>query len=75
MLFPNKTISYNESIISKMIIILEEKESETINVNELYKTLEKKFENIDEFIYALDNLYSLGYIDLKDEDLIYVSWN
>lgn len=73
MLFPNKTISYNESIISKMIIILEEKESETINVNELYKTLEKKFENIDEFIYALDNLYSLGYIDLKDEDLIYVS--
>lgn len=73
MLFPSKFTSYEESIINKMIFILELKERKIVNINLLYKELEKKFENIDEFIFALDGLFALGYIDIEEEDLKYVS--
>ena len=75
MLFPSKFTSYEESIINKMIIILELKEQHIMNVNLLYKELEKKFDNIDEFIFALDGLFALGYIEIYEEDLKYVNWD
>jgi hypothetical protein len=53
-----------------MILILEVKK-EKININLLYQKLKDKFTNIDEFIFALDGLYALGYID--EEDIKYVS--
>lgn len=73
MLFPSKFTSYEESIINKMIFILELRERKIVNINLLYKELEKKFANIDEFIFALDGLFALGYIDIEEEDLKYVS--
>lgn len=72
MLFPSKFTSFQESIIYKMILILEVKE-EKVDVNLLYKKLKTKFTGIDEFIYALDGLYALGYINIEEEDIKYVS--
>jgi len=71
MLFPSKFTSFQESIIYKMILILEVKEE--VNVNLLYQKLETKFTGIDEFIFALDGLYALGYINIDGEDIKYVS--
>lgn len=74
MLFPSKFTSFQESIIYKMILILELKEEKS-NINLLYKKLKNKFTCIDEFIFALDGLYALGYINIDGEDIIYVSGN
>ncbi len=72
MLFPSKFTSFQESIIYKMILILELKERK-INVNLLYQKVKNKFTSIDEFIFALDGLYALGYIIIDEEDITYVS--
>lgn len=71
MLFPSKFTSFQESIIYKMILILEVKEE--TNVNLLYQKLKTKFTGIDEFVFALDGLYALGYINIDGEDIKYVS--
>ena len=72
MLFPSKFTSFEESVISKMILILEVKD-ETIGVIDLYNRLKRKFQSIDEFIFALDGLYALGYIEIEDEVIKYVN--
>lgn len=72
MLFPNKFTNFEESVINKMILILEVKD-ESIGVIDLYKKLNKKFESIDEFIFALDGLYAIGYIEIEDEVIKYVN--
>ncbi len=73
MIFPSKFTSYEESIINKMILILETKKSEIFNINLLYKNLEKEFENIDDFIFALDALFALGYVgSIENQELKYV---
>lgn len=72
MLFPSKFTSFQESIIYKMILILEVKEEKS-NVNLLYQKLKDKFTGVEEFIFALDGLYALGYINIDGEDIKYVS--
>ncbi len=72
MLFPSKFTNFEESVISKMILILEVKDK-TITVIDLYNKLKKKFKSIDEFIFALDGLYALGYIKLENEVVNYVN--
>ena len=72
MLFPNKFTNFEESVISKMIFILEV-DDELIGVIDLYSRLKKKFQSIDEFIFALDGLYALGYIEIEDEVIKYVN--
>lgn len=66
MITPNKTISFKDSIVFKMMYILDEKFDE-ISVVELYKNTKRKFLELDEFIYALDVLYVLGIIDMDIE--------
>jgi len=72
MLFPSKFTNFEESVISKMILILEVKD-ETIAVIDLYNNLKKKFQSIDEFIFALDGLYAIGYIEIENEVIKYVN--
>ena len=72
MLFPSKFTNFEESVISKMILILEVKD-ETIAVIDLYKKLNKKFQSIDEFIFALDGLYAIGSIEIENEVIKYVN--
>ncbi|WP_257254752.1 ABC-three component system middle component 7 [Endozoicomonas sp. SESOKO3] len=63
MLLPNKFISFDESVLSKLYIIISAMEND-IAVSELYLKVEKKLNGIDEFIYAIDTLYVLNYLDV-----------
>lgn len=74
MIYPNKNIRFEESIIYKMISVLELQEKSIINIHELYNATKKKFKNIDEFIISLDVLYALDMIivDFENENIEYV---
>lgn len=72
MLFPSKFTSYESSIINRSIYILELKDEKRININLLYKKMEKNI-NIDEYIFSLDLLFVLDYIELDGEDIVYVN--
>lgn len=74
MKFPSKITPYKESIISKFPVILDFLEKRDYEVFSLYNELEKKM-TIAEFINALDCLYSLNMIDLKEGVLHYVIQN
>jgi len=74
MIYPNKNIRFEESIIYKMISVLEQREKSTINIHELYNETKTKFNNTDEFIISLDILYALDMInvDFENENIVYV---
>ena len=59
MIYPNKHIQFEESIIYKMIHILDKRDNGEINIHDLFNKTKKKFKNADEFIYSLDVLYVL----------------
>ena len=62
MIVPNKVVSFNESIIGKMPIILECLLKKDMTIKELFFTTQDSFEEIDEFIYSLDVLFLLDAI-------------
>jgi hypothetical protein len=64
MIVPNKVVRFNESIIGKMLIILEKLTIEEETIENLYLDTQNYFEDIDEFIYSLDVLYLLDAIQL-----------
>ncbi|GIP62691.1 hypothetical protein J32TS6_12460 [Virgibacillus pantothenticus] len=74
MIVPNKVISFSESIIGKMPIILKCLSKEEMTLKELFFTTQDYFE-IDEFIYALDVLFLLDAIkvDMDKGVIIYVN--
>lgn len=67
MIYPNKNIRFEESIIFKMLSILEELEKKEFSVTEMYHQTLSNFKNPDEYIYALDVLYILDIIELNYE--------
>jgi hypothetical protein len=77
MIYPNKNIRFEESIIYKMLSILEQSEKSIINIHELYNETKKKFKNTDEFIISLDVLYALDMInvDFENENIEYATRN
>lgn len=66
--FPNKIITYRESVIPKMIDILEVISEDPQTVHSVYMKLSEKFTSIVEYMYALDCLYALGKIDVDNEE-------
>ena len=64
MIVPNKVISFSESIIGKLPAILNYLSKRKMTVEELFLTTKDKFEEVDEFIYALDVLYLLDAIEV-----------
>lgn len=64
MIVPNKVIRFNESIIGKMIAVLRELSIVDMTIEELYRSTEEHFEEIDEFIVSLDVLYILEAIQV-----------
>ena len=74
MLLPNKLVSYDQSILPKLPVILRELKKKPVSVHELYKRVIKKMSGVSEFIEVLDCLYALGKIefDEKEEVLQYV---
>ena len=77
MIYPNKHIRFEESIIFKMISILELENHFPIDIKKLYSLTKAKFNDIDEFIVALDVLFVLDKIeiDFENEQINYVRGN
>lgn len=71
MITPSKYIPFEESIIFKMLPLLNEN-NEGLLITELYAKYEFQFEEIDEFIYSLDILYALEMINVDfDKGVIF----
>lgn len=77
MIYPNKHIRFEESILYKMIYILEAQEYSEMTISELFTKTISKFQNADEFIYSLDVLFILDEIevDFENEIIKYVKGN
>lgn len=77
MIYPNKHIRIEESIIYKMISVLEVQDCSEINLHDLYAKIKSKFSNTDEFILSLDVLYVLDMIeiDFNTETIKYAKRN
>lgn len=67
MLLPNKLFSYNESVLSKLPLILRDLE-QSRTPHELLLSLGNIVNNPLELIGALDCLYALGQIELNEEE-------
>lgn len=67
MILPNKLISFKDCILAKTIYILGKVSDLDISVIELYEKVETHFEDLNEYILALDVLYVLGKIKYNEE--------
>jgi hypothetical protein len=77
MIYPNKHIRIEDSIIYKMIAVLEVQNDSEMNIHDLYSKIKNKFSNTDEFILSLDVLYVLDMIevDFNTETIKYAKRN
>ena len=73
MKLPNKIYSYSESVLSKLVPLIEILMESDETVTSLYQRSKKHFDNIQEYIDALDCLYALNKIVLSENmELHYV---
>lgn len=77
MIYPNKHIRIEDSIIYKMLAVLEAQNDSDMNIHDLYSKIKNKFSNTDEFILSLDVLYVLDMIevDFNTETIKYANRN
>lgn len=66
MLVPSKFTKLEESTIFKMLVILAGKQSGETVVQALFRTKDS-FTDASEFLSALDVLFFLGYLDVKED--------
>lgn len=69
MIVPNKATPLRESILFKMLAILEE-DFEAIGLLELYDEVSHLFEGIDEFVFSLDVLFILEKIKVNEKGIL-----
>jgi hypothetical protein len=67
MIFPNKIMNFQDSTISKLVFILDELSSTSLGVLPLYNKVKKHFEDLDQFILALDVLFLLEKIEFEEK--------
>lgn len=67
MILPNKLISFQNSLLPKTVLIIDELSAKPLSVNELYEKLIKNFEDLDQFILTLDILYLLEKVRYNEE--------
>lgn len=66
MSFPNKFTTFDKSILAKVSALIIE-DVDSISLSELIEVRLDKFEDISEFMLAIDILYVLGKIELNEE--------
>ena len=71
MITPNKFIPFDQSVLAKLPAMLVDEK--TISIHDLYTKVSNEFENVDEFMYALDVLYILNKVNV-DFDLKTVTY-
>lgn len=67
MILPNKLISFQDCILAKTVYILEKISDSDFSVIGLYEQVETHFEDLNEYMLALDVLYVLGKINYNEE--------
>ena len=67
MILPNKLISFQDCILEKTVYILEKISDSDFSVIGLYEQVETHFEDLNEYMLALDVLYVLGKIKYNEE--------
>ena len=67
MILPNKLISFQDCILVKTVYILEKISDSDFSVIGLYEQVETHFEDLNEYMLALDVLYVLGKIKYNEE--------
>lgn len=67
MILPNKLISFQDCILAKTVYILEKISDSDFSVIGLYEQVETHFEDLNEYMFALDVLYVLGKIKYNEE--------
>ncbi|EHK2305051.1 ABC-three component system middle component 7 [Clostridium perfringens] len=72
MIFPNKLKTYEESILSKLPIVLNIILEGKRDILEIYQLCENHFNEVQEYIYVLDILYILNKIKYVKGGKIYV---
>lgn len=72
MIFPNKLIPLQDSLINKSVFILKELKRTNYQILELYNKVIKHFTSVLEFEDALDLLFILGKVELQGEFLCYI---
>lgn len=78
MILPNKLVKFQDSIIAKAPVILEEISSEkNLSILELFGKVNQYFEDVNQYILVLDVLFALEkiYFDEKAQVIIYVEAN
>ena len=74
MKFPNKVTSFNQSVLSKLVPIIQILQEKDYTVYTLYNSLKVKM-TVNEYIDALDCLYALVVVTLNKGVLHYVNRN
>ena len=70
MLFPSKVISYNESILPKLPLVLHYLENGPKKISDVYRYTKGKVADLSDLFEVLDCLYALGMIDLNGDSLL-----
>jgi hypothetical protein len=66
MSFPSKFTNFDSSILAKISMLILD-DVETISLSELVRIRLEEFEDISEFMLALDVLFALEKIELEDD--------
>jgi|LSQX01.3.fsa_nt_gb hypothetical protein len=73
MKLPDKFVSYKDSILFKIPIVLDRLESRNYSLLSLYNSLKNVFDNnINEYVDVLTCLYALNKVDFFDGVITYV---
>lgn len=71
MILPNKLIPFNKCVLAKVVCILKEIEEGKKSCIDLFAKVRHQFEDINEYILALDVLYVLEKIEVDEKGVIY----
>ena len=69
MIVPNKAVSYEASILSKLPTILRVLKIEKVSPAALYHRTQTEFADINQFLLAIDTLFVLEKIEFENGDL------
>ena len=72
MLFPSKVISYNESILPKLPLVLRFLEQRPQKIRAVYKHMQGSVTDVSDLFEVLDCLYALGMIEINGDNLLII---
>lgn len=72
MLFPSKVISYNESILPKLPLVLRYLEQGPQKIRAVYNYMKSSITDVSDLFEILDCLYALGMIDINGDNLLII---